>query len=122
SAAFWQLPAHRRRDRHGGPWPLQTRRKCGLARNNHAIGFTVGRPYRLYCLKYRKSGGGWSSLAGIKRPSPRRTYISLPMATNPVPSTQLLSRQSGRGFELCTYFLSTVQGRVKAWSITVTSS
>src|SRR5262249_16799369 len=95
--------------------PMRLKRRSGVFLEDDQLHFGP-------CLKYRKSGGGWPSLAGIKRPSLRSTYISLPMATNPDPSTQLFSRQLGRGFELCTYFLSTVQGRVKAWSITVTSS
>src|SRR5215470_18304782 len=88
------------------------------------VGLKLGRSiepdfYRSYFLKYRVSGGAWSFLTGIKYPSALIAYISVPTATKLLLSMQLFSHQRGRGFGSCTYFLSTTQGRVRAWSRTV---
>src|SRR5215813_12594390 len=78
--------------------------------------------YRSYFLKYRVSGGAWSFLTGIKYPSALIAYISVPTTTKLLLSMQLFSHQRGRGLASRTYFLSTTQGRVRAWSKTVISS
>src|SRR6266852_5481695 len=73
-------------------------------------------------LKYRRSGGAWSFLVGIRWPSPLRKYPSLPISTSPLPSAQTSSTHSGCLIGTREYFFVTVHGRVNAWSIVVISS
>src|SRR5712672_4423095 len=74
------------------------------------------------CLKYRKSGGAWSFLVGIRWPSPLRKYPSLPISTSPLPSAQTSSTHSGCLICRREYVFVTVHGRVNALSIVVISS